>query len=318
MKDGATRDGYGAALQDFGDNSKVVVLDAGVSDSTRSKKFGDKFPDRFFNMGISEGDMVCTAAGLATAGKVAFATSFACFLLGRTMDQVLVSVAYSNTNVKLVGTHTGIAVGEDGPTAQMIVDLAYTRAMPNLTVIQPADYEEAYQATKVLIDHVGPVYFRLGRPKVKGIYDSNYKFEIGKGHTIREGSDAVIFASGVMVQESLKAAEQLKSEGVDASVVNISTIKPLDHGLVADQARKTGAVVTAEDHNVIGGLGDAILDSLASQDISVPVRKVGVNDTFAETGSQDQLFEKYGLSSSNIVSQVNEVINKKSASRTSV
>ncbi len=318
MKDGATRDGYGAALQDFGSDKKIVVLDAGVSDSTRSKKFGDKFPDRFFNMGISEGDMVCTAAGLATAGKVAFATSFACFLLGRTMDQVLVSVAYSNTNVKLVGTHTGIAVGEDGPTAQMIVDLAYTRAMPNLTVIQPADYEEAYQATKALIDHQGPVYFRLGRPKVKGLYDSSYKFEIGKGHVLREGSDAVIVASGIMVQESLIAAEQLKADNIEVSVVNISTIKPLDNELIASQARKTGAVVTAEDHNVIGGLGDAVLESLANQDISVPFRKVGVRDTFAETGSQDQLFEKYGLSASHIVSSVKETVSKKSASGASV
>lgn len=315
MKDGATRDGYGAALQDFGSDTKIVVLDAGVSDSTRSKKFGDKFPDRFFNMGISEGDMVCTAAGLATAGKVAFATSFACFLLGRTMDQILVSVAYSNTNVKLVGTHTGIAVGEDGPTAQMIVDLAYTRAMPNLTVIQPADYEEAYQATKALIDHQGPVYFRLGRPKVKGLYDSNYKFEIGKGHVLKEGSDAVIVASGIMVQESLEAAEQLKAENIDVSVVNISTIKPLDNELIASQARKTGVVVTAEDHNVIGGLGDAVLESLASQDISVPFRKVGVRDTFAETGSQDQLFEKYGLSAAHIVSSVKEAVAKKLESK---
>lgn len=318
MKDGATRDGYGAALQDFGDNTKVVVLDAGVSDSTRSKKFGDKFPDRFFNMGISEGDMVCTAAGLATAGKVAFATSFACFLLGRTMDQILVSVAYSNTNVKLVGTHTGIAVGPDGPTAQMIVDLAYTRAMPNLIVIQPADFEEAYQATKVLIDHHGPAYFRLGRSKVKGLYDSTYKFEIGKGHTLREGTDVVIFATGIMVQESLIAAEKLQAEGIAVSVVNISTIKPLDNALVGSQARKTGAVVTAEDHNVIGGLGDAVLESLSNQDILVPVRKVGVNDTFAETGDQDELFEKYGLSASHIASKVKEVLSKKSASKASI
>ena len=227
MKDGATRDGYGKALEDLGADPKIVVLDAGVSDSTRSKKFGDKFPERFFNIGISESDMVCTAAGLATAGKVAFATSFSCFLLGRTMDQILVSIAYSNTNVKLCGTHTGIAVGEDGPTAQMIVDLAYTRAMPNMTVIQPADWEEAYQATKALINQIGPVYLRLGRPKVKGIYDSSYKFEIGKGSVIREGGDVVIFATGIMVQESLKALDSLLIKGVEASLVNISTIKPI-------------------------------------------------------------------------------------------
>ena len=317
MKDAATRDGYGAALKDFGGDPRVVVLDAGVSDSTRSKMFGDNFPDRFFNMGISEGDMVCTAAGLATAGKVPFATSFACFLLGRTMDQVLVSVAYSNTNVKLVGTHSGIAVGEDGPTAQMIVDLAYTRAMPNMTVIQPADYEEAYQATRALIDHTGPVYFRLGRSKVKGIYDSNYKFQIGKGHVLTEGQDLVIFATGIMVQESLQAAEELKKDNIEASVVNISTLKPIDSELIVSRAKATGAVVTAEDHNVYGGLGDAVLDVLAEAGVYVPFRKVGVRDQFAETGSQKQLFEKYGLSSAHIADAAKETHSRKTTQNVS-
>ncbi len=225
MIDAATRDGYAAALLEMGDNTNIVVLDAGVSDSTRSKKFGDKYPDRFFNMGISEADMVCTAAGLATTGKIAFATSFACFLLGRSMDQILVSLAYSDTNVKLVGTHSGLAVGEDGPTAQMIVDFAYTRAIPNMTVIHPADYEEAVQAVKALAEHKGPTYLRLGRPKVKGIYDSSYKFEIGRGNVINEGSDAVIFATGNMVQESLIASENLKNDGVNMTLVNISDRK---------------------------------------------------------------------------------------------
>ncbi len=317
MKDAATRDGYGAALADFGDDPRIVVLDAGVSDSTRSKVFGDKFPDRFFNMGISEGDMVCTAAGFATAGKVPFATSFACFLLGRTMDQVLVSVAYSNTNVKLVGTHAGIAVGEDGPTAQMIVDLGYTRPMPNMTVIQPADYEEAYQATKALIGHVGPVYFRLGRPKVKGIYDSSYRFEIGKGNIVKQGQDLVIFATGIMVQESLMAAELLKNDNIDVTVVNISTIKPIDSDLVTSLSKNTGAVVTAEDHNIIGGLGDAVLDVLAEQGIYVPVKKVGVRDQFAETGSQKELFEKYGLSATHIARAVKEAHSRKASQNVS-
>lgn len=317
MKDAATRDGYGAALKDFGQDTRIVVLDAGVSDSTRSKVFGDEFPDRFFNMGIAEGDMVCTAAGLATAGKVPFATSFSCFLLGRTMDQVLVSVAYSNTNVKLVGTHAGIAVGEDGPTAQMIVDMAYTRAMPNMTVIQPADYEEAYQATRALMDHVGPVYFRLGRPKVKGIYDSSYKFEIGKGHVLREGQDLVIFATGIMVQESLVAAEELKKENIEAAVVNISTIKPIDAELVSILARSTGAVMTAEDHNVIGGLGDAVLDVIAEAGIPVAFKKIGVRDHFAETGSQKELFEKYGLSAHHIANAAKETLSRKTTQNVS-
>ena len=307
MKDGATRDGYGAALEEIGSDPKIVVLDAGVSDSTRSKKFGDKYPDRFFNMGISEADMVCTAAGLATTGKVAFATSFACFLLGRTMDQTLVSVAYSNTNVKLVGTHSGLAVGEDGPTAQMIVDLAYTRAIPNMTVIQPADYEEAFQATKALVDHVGPVYMRLGRPKIKGIYGSDYQFEIGKGSVVREGSDLVIFATGGMVRESLEALELLMKDGIQPTLVNISTIKPIDSELILAQARKNGRVVTAEDHNLIGGLGDAVLEVLSDNDVHLPTRRIGVRDTFAETGSKDQLYEKYGLSPRHIAQTVRDL-----------
>ncbi|MDH5761606.1 MAG: transketolase family protein [Nitrospinota bacterium] len=304
MKDGATRDGYGACLEEIGADPRIVVLDAGVSDSTRSKKFGDKYPERFFNMGISEGDMVCTAAGLATTGKVAFATGFACFLLGRTMDQTLVSVAYSNTNVKLVGTHAGLAVGEDGPTAQMIVDLAYTRAMPNMTVIQPADYEEAVQATRALVDHVGPVYLRLGRPKVKGIYDSSYKFQIGKGNVVKQGQDVVIFATGGMVQESLEAMKLLEGDNIHPTLVNISTIKPIDSQLIIEQAQKHGAVITAEDHNVIGGLGDAVLEVLSDNNILVPVKRIGVKDTFAETGSQEELYAKYGLSSEHIQSAV--------------
>ena len=311
MMDGATRDGYGTALLELGNDPNVVVLDAGVSDSTRTKKFGQQFPDKFFNMGISEGDMVCTAAGLATTGKVVFATSFACFLLGRTMDQILVSVAYSNTNVKLAGTHAGLAVGEDGPTAQMIVDLAYTRAMPNMVVIQPADWEEARQATLALAQYIGPAYLRLGRPSVKGIYDESHKFQIGKGNVLKEGKDLVIFASGIMVQESLKALETLKQENINPTLINISTIKPIDKDLVIDQARASGAVVTAEDHNIIGGLGDAVSQVLLENQVQVLFNQIGVRDTFAETGPADCLFEKYGLSASHIAAKVKETLNSK-------
>ena len=311
MMDGATRDGYGTALLELGNDPNVVVLDAGVSDSTRTKKFGQQFPDKFFNMGISEGDMVCTAAGLATTGKVVFATSFACFLLGRTMDQILVSVAYSNTNVKLAGTHAGLAAGEDGPTAQMIVDLAYTRAMPNMVVIQPADWEEARQATLALAQYIGPAYLRLGRPSVKGIYDESHKFQFGKGNVLKEGKDLVIFASGIMVQESLKALETLKQENINPTLINISTIKPIDKDLVIDQARASGAVVTAEDHNIIGGLGDAVSQALLENQIHVPFNQIGVRDTFAETGSADRLFEKYGLSAGHITAKVKETLNLK-------
>ena len=311
MKDAATRDAYGETLLEIGENPNIVVLDSGVSDSTRTKKFGQKFPDRFFNMGIAEADMVCTAAGLATTGKIPFATSFACFLLGRTMDQILVSVAYSNTNVKLVGTHCGIAVGEDGPSAQMIVDLAYTRAIPNMIVIQPADWEEAAQATKALAKHEGPAYFRLGRPKVKGIFDSSYKFEIGKGTIVKQGNDLVIFATGTMVQESLIAMEQLAKENINISLINISTIKPIDREIIVKQTRNHGAIITAEDHNIIGGLGDAVGEVLLDHQISIPFTRIAVKDQFAETGTGPQLYEKYGLSHNHIVKAVKVTLNKK-------
>jgi transketolase len=311
MKTGATRDGYGAALLELGGRPEVVVLDAGVSDSTRTKKFGQAHPERFFNMGIAEADMVCTAAGLATTGKVPFATSFACFLLGRTMDQVLVSIAYSGTNVKLVGTHAGVAVGEDGPTAQMIVDLAYTRAMPNLAVIQPADWEEARQATHFLAGHKGAAYLRLGRPNVAGIYDTSHTFQFGKGHVLEKGSDIVIFATGIMVQESLKTLELLKSENIHPTLVNISTIKPLDRELILREAKNTGAVVTAEDHNTIGGLGDAVASVLLEEGVCLPFRKVAVGDTFCETGSAAQLFHKYGLSADHITAAVKATLGQK-------
>jgi transketolase len=304
MIDAATRDAYGQALVEMGDDPRIVVLDAGVSDSTRSKKFGDKYPERFFNMGIAEADMVCTAAGLATAGKIPFATGFACFLLGRTMDQVLVSVAYSNTNVILVGTHTGLAVGEDGPTAQMIVDIAYTRAIPNMIVVQPADWEETMQATRALAEYKGPAYFRLGRPKVKGIFDSSYKFEIGKGRVVKKGSDLVIFATGTMVQESLKAMEML--EGDRVTLVNISSLKPIDRDLIIDMASSHKAVITAEDHNYIGGLGDAVGEVLLEAQISKPFKRIAVKDQFAETGTGPELYEKYGLSANHIAKAVKD------------
>ena len=311
MKDAATRDAYGETLLNVGGNTDIVVLDSGVSDSTRTKKFGQKFPDRFFNMGIAEADMICTAAGLATTGKIPFATSFACFLLGRTMDQVLVSVAYSNTNVKLVGTHCGLAVGEDGPSAQMIVDIAYTRAIPNMIVIQPADWVETVQATQALIAHQGPAYFRLGRPKVKAIFDSSYKFEIGKGRVVKKGSDLVIFATGSMVQESLVAIEELAKENINVTLVNISTLKPIDREIILEQTNKHGAVVTAEDHNIIGGLADAVGEVLLENQIAVPFDRIGVQDQFAETGTGPELYEKYGLSHNHIVKAVKDTLKRK-------
>jgi transketolase len=306
MKDGATRDAYGESLVEMGNDPRIVVLDAGVSDSSRSKKFGDIYPERFFNMGIAEADMVCTAAGLATTGKIAFATGFACFLLGRTMDQILVSVAYSNTNVKLVGTHTGLAVGEDGPTAQMIVDIAYMRAIPNMIVVQPADWEETVQATRVLAEYDGPAYFRLGRPKVKGVFDNSYKFKIGKGRVVKKGSDLVIFATGIMVQESLTAMEMLEKDGVNVTLINISTLKPIDRDIIIEMASSHKFIITAEDHNYIGGLGDAVGEVLLDAQISKPFKRIAVQDHFAETGTGPELFEKYGLSANHIALAVKD------------
>ena len=304
----ATRDGYGNALIKLGSSDpNVVVLDAGVSDSTRTNKFAEKYPERFFNMGISEGDMVCTAAGLAKCGKTAFATSFICFLLGRTMDQILVSVAYSDSNVKIVGTHAGVAIGEDGPTAQAIGDVSYMRAMPNFIVICPADAVEAEKATMAVAKRKGPAYLRLGRPNVKTIYDDSYKFEIGKASVVVEGNDAAIIASGIMVQESMAAAEILKKDGINIMVVNMSTIKPLDKKAVADAA-KTGVIVTAEDHNIYGGLGSAVAEVLTEKGISVVFERIGVKDQFAESDTQKVLFKKYVMDAEAIAKATKKLI----------
>ena len=304
----ATRDGYGNALVKLGiSNPNVVVLDAGVSDSTRTNKFAEKWPARFFNMGISEGDMICTAAGLAKCGKTAFATSFICFLLGRSMDQILVSVAYSDSNVKIIGTHAGLAIGEDGPTAQAIGDVAYMRAMPNFIIICPADAVEAEKAIMEIAKRKGPAYVRLGRPAVKSIYDDSYKFEIGKASVVAEGNDATIIASGIMVQESLAAAEILKKEGINARVVNMSTIKPLDRKAVIDAA-ETGVIITAEDHNIYGGLGSAVAEVIAEEELDVKFERIGVKDRFAESDTQKVLFKKYGLDAETIAATVKKAI----------
>lgn len=307
-KEAATRDGYGNALVKLGSSDpNVVVLDAGVSDSTRTNKFAEKWPERFFNMGISEGDMICTAAGMAKCGKTAFATSFISFLLGRGMDQIFVSVAYSNSNAKIIGTHAGVAIGEDGPTAQAIGDVAYMRAVPNFIVLCPADAVEAEKAILEIAKLKGPAYVRLGRGNVKTIYDDSYKFEIGKASTVAEGGDAAIIASGIMVQESMAAAEILKKEGISARVVNMSTIKPIDRQAII-AAAKTGVIVTAEDHNILGGLGSAVAEVLAEERIAVAFEMIGVKDRFAESDSQKVLFRKYGLDAEAIAAAVNKAI----------
>lgn len=306
-KEAATRDGYGTALVKLGaSDPNVVVLDAGVSDSTRTNKFQEKYPERFFNMGISEGDMICTAAGMSKCGKTAFATSFIAFLLGRGMDQIFVSVAYSNSNVKIIGTHAGVAIGEDGPTAQAIGDVAYMRAVPNFVVLCPADAVEAEKAILEIAKMKGPAYVRLGRGNVKTIYDDAYKFEIGKASTIVEGKDAAIIASGIMVQESMTAAEMLKKDRINVRVVNMSTIKPIDREAIISAA-ETGTVITAEDHNILGGLGSAVAEVIAEEGLKVKFSMVGVKDRFAESDSQKVLFKKYGLDAEAIAAAVRKL-----------
>jgi transketolase len=302
------RDGYGDGLVKLGKmNPDVVVLDAGVSDSTRTEWFKKEFPERFFNMGISEADMVCAAAGFSTCGKVAFATSFAGFLLGRTMDQIFVSVAYSNTNVKLAGSHAGVSVGEDGPTAQSINDIAMMRAMPRMNVVVPADAKEAEKATIALASIYGPAYIRLARSDSEEFFDDSYEFKLGKAVTLKKGGKAAIIACGVMVQEAMSAAKQLEAEGIDVSVINMSSIKPLDVQAVVEAA-KTGAIVTAEDHNIIGGLGSAVAEVIAEKKLNVPFARIGAQDRFAESGPAKELFEKYGLSARHIAEAVKKLL----------
>ena len=311
MPDAATRDGYGKGLLSIANDKDVVVLDADLQDSTRSLQFGEKHPDRFFTMGISEADMVCTAAGLAAAGKKPFASSFACFLVGRTLDQVLVSVCYSNHNVKLVASHAGLATGEDGPTAQCIVDISVMRSLPNMTVIVPADAVQTEKAVEAMHSHFGPAYMRMSRASVKTLYDDHHKFEIGKGYVLREGPDATIVACGNLVQESLMAADELAKDNISVSVINMSTVKPLDRQLLISYAQKTKAIVTAEDHSIIGGLGSAVVDCLSESHILVPVEKIGVKDLFAQSGKPAELYKLYGLSFDHIVHAVKKVVHLK-------
>ena len=311
MTEAASRDGYGKGLLKIANDKDVIVLDADLQDSTRSLQFGEKHPERFFTMGISEADMVCTAAGLATAGKKPFASSFACFLVGRTLDQTFVSLAYSNTNVKLVGSHAGLATGDDGPTAQCIIDISVMRTIPGMVVLVPADAVQTEKAVIALHKYVGPAYMRMSRMPVPTIYDDTHEFEIGKGYVTREGTDVSLIACGTMVNEAMKAAEELEKKGISAEVINMSSIKPIDKNLILKTAKKTGAIVSCEDHNVIGGLGSAVQEVLMDSSVFVPMKKIGALDRFAETGKPDELYKKYGLSFDHIVSAANKTIIEK-------
>lgn len=297
----ATRAAYGHVLKtEVYKNPNVVVLEADLGNATKSNAFKEVAPERYFNMGISEQDLIGTAAGFAAAGKIPLASTFAVFATGRAFEQVRNSVCYPKLNVKICATHAGLTVGADGGSHQAIEDISLMRTLPNMTVINPADAKEAEAAVLAAIDYQGPVYIRLGRAETKDIHDDSYHFEWGKAEVLRQGSDVTIFAAGIMTAKALDAAETLAKQGVQAEVINVHTIKPLDEETVIASAKKTGKVVTAEEHSIIGGLGSAVAEVLARQ---CPTKQafVGVQDSFGESGSPDDLLEKYGLTAEAIV-----------------
>lgn len=305
----ATRESYGNALKALGEeNPNVIVLDADLAGATKTGVFKKAFPERFFDCGIAECNMVSIAAGIATTGKVPFCSSFAMFAAGRAYEQVRNAVGYPHLNVKIGATHAGISVGEDGATHQCNEDIALMRTIPGMVIINPADDVEARAAVKAAAEYVGPVYLRFGRMAVPVFNDeATYKFEIGKGIVLREGTDVTIVATGLCVNSALEAAEKLAADGISAEVINIHTIKPLDEDLILASAKKTGKVVTVEEHSVIGGLGSAVCDVL-SEKLPTPVKKLGVNDTYCESGPAAKLVEKYRLDGIGVYEQVKEFI----------
>lgn len=297
----ATRAAYGKALVKLGElNPDVVVLDADLSKSTKTDGFAKNFPDRFIQMGIAEADMMGTAAGLAASGKIPFASSFAIFASGRAYDQVRQTAGYGRLNVKIGASHGGITVGEDGASHQSIEDLALMRVIPGMTVIVPADAVETEQAVFAAARHEGPVYIRTGRSPVPAVFDEKYEFEIGKAATVRSGKDVTIIACGVMLPVSLEAADILSEKGISARVLNMATIKPVDVEAVTRAAEETGAIVTAEEHSIIGGLGSAVCE-VVCEVCPVPVERIGVRDVFGQSGTADELMKAYSLTSDDIV-----------------
>ena len=305
----ATRESYGNALAELGkEHEDVVVLDADLAAATKTGVFKKAFPERHIDCGIAESNMMGVAAGIATTGKVPFASSFAMFAAGRAFEQVRNSIGYPHLNVKIGATHAGISVGEDGATHQCNEDIALMRTIPGMVVINPSDDVEAKAAVKAAYEHEGPVYLRFGRLAVPVINDNgDYKFELGKAITLREGTDVTIIASGLPVSESLAAAEMLAAEGISAAVINMHTIKPLDEEAVIRAAEKTGKIVTVEEHSVIGGLGSAVCDVL-SEKHPTPVKKLGINDTYCESGPAAKLVEKYRLDGTGVYEQIKEFL----------
>ena len=299
----ATREAYGNALAELGEKYDFVVLDADLAAATKTGIFKKKYPARHFDCGIAEGNMMAVAAGLAAAGKIPFASTFAMFAAGRAYEQIRNSIGYPHLNVKIGATHAGITVGEDGATHQCNEDLALMRTIPGMTIVNPADAVEARAAVEAAILHKGPMYLRFGRFAVPVLYNKeSYKFELGRGVNMAEGKDVTIIATGIMVDMALQAAELLKADGISARVINIHTIKPLDKEIVLDAARATGAIVTAEEHSIIGGLGSAVAEAVGEA-CPVPVVRVGVEDSYGRSGSVPALLELYGLTPANIVAK---------------
>ena len=304
----ATREAYGKALAEFGaENENIVVLDADLAAATKTGVFKKAIPERFFDCGIAENNMIGVAAGLALTGKIPFASSFAMFAAGRSYEQVRNTVGYPHINVKIGATHAGVTVGEDGATHQCCEDIALMRTIPGMVVINPADAVEARLAVKAAIEHDGPVYLRFGRMAVPVINDENYTFEIGRGVKLADGVDVALIATGLEVEQALLARDILAEEGISASVVNIHTIKPLDEELVIAEAKACGAVVTCEEHSVIGGLGSAVADCLSAK-CPTPVLKVGVEDTFGRSGPAKELISYFGLDAASIAAKAREAV----------
>lgn len=308
----ATREAYGNALKELGSiNKNVVVLDADLSKSTKTAGFKNEYPERFINVGIAEQNLMGIAAGLSTTGKIPFASSFAMFASGRAFEIIRNSIAYPKLNVKIAATHAGVTVGEDGASHQCLEDLSIMRTIPNMVVINPADGVEARAAILKIAEYKGPVYIRLGRSAVPIIFDQDkYEFEIGKGVLLEEGKDVTIMATGILVAEALKAKEMLRAENIDARIINIHTIKPIDQEIIIKAAKETGAIVTAEEHSIIGGLGSAVAEVLV-ENSPVPMERIGIKDTFGESGKPNELVEKYGLTAEKLVEAAKKVINKK-------
>ncbi len=303
-----TRSGFGAGLSELGEKNKdVVALCADLTGSLKMDAFKDSHPDRFFQVGIAEANMIGMAAGMTIGGKIPFTGTFANFSTGRVYDQIRQSVAYSEKNVKICASHAGLTLGEDGATHQILEDIGMMQMLPNMVVINPADYEQTRQATLAIADYHGPVYLRFGRPKVPVFYNKSDKFEIGKADVLKKGTDVTIIATGHLVWEALQSAKTLEEEGVNAEVINMHTIKPLDKKTIIESASKTRKVVTAEEHQLIGGLGSSVAQVL-SESLPTPMRMVGVNDSFGESGKPAQLMEKYGLTANEIVTKTKELL----------